>query len=381
MAEPVIVEAVRTPVGKRGGTLSRLHPTELLGQTLRELLDRSGAKDDIVEQVVGGCVTQAGEQSANVTRNAWLAAGLPYDTASTTVDAQCGSGQQAAHLVAGLIAGGVIDVGVSCGVESMSRVPLGTASGAQDGSPYPDAWDIDLPSQYEAAERIARKYGISREAADGLGLLSQERARQAWNNHRFKHETFGVKVPAGDDAWHLVEEDEGVRDTSFEALSALRPILPGGVHTAGTASQVSDGAAAILWASKKSATALGMRPRARIAAQALVGSDPSLNLDGSIAATRAVLGRSGLSLDDIDLVEVNEAFAAVVLAWTRTFAADMSKVNVNGGSIALGHPVGATGARLITSALHELERTDKEFALIAMCGGGGQASATIIQRI
>lgn len=380
MAEPVIVEAVRTPVGKRGGALSALHPTELLGQTYRELLARSGAHDDLVEQVVGGCVTQAGEQAANVTRNAWLAAGLPYDTAATTVDAQCGSGQQAAHLVAGLIAGGVVDVGISCGVEAMSRVPLGTASAA-GGSPYPATWDIDLPTQYEAAERIARKYGISREAADGLGLLSQERARQAWNNHRFKHETFGVKVPAGDDTWHLVEEDEAVRDTTFEALAALRPVLPGGIHTAATTSPVSDGAAAILWSSKKSATALGMRPRARVVAQSLVGADPSLNLDGSITATRAVLGRAGMTLDDIDLVEVNEAFAAVVLAWARTFDADMSKVNVNGGALALGHPVGATGTRLLVSALHELERTDKEFALVAMCAGGGQAAGTIIQRL
>ncbi|MDI2128533.1 steroid 3-ketoacyl-CoA thiolase [Yinghuangia seranimata] len=380
MAEPVIVEAVRTPIGKRGGALSELHPTELLGQTYRELLDRSGAHDDLVEQVVGGCVTQAGEQAANVTRTAWLAAGLPYDTGATTVDAQCGSGQQAAHLVAGLVAGGTIDVGISCGVESMSRVPLGSATQGP-GSPYPATWDIDLPTQYEAAERIARKYGVSREAADGLGLLSQERARQAWNNHRFKHETFGVKVPAGDDAFRLVEEDEGVRGTSFEALAALRPVLPGGIHTAGTTSQVSDGAAAILWASKKSATALGMRPRARVVAQALVGSDPSLNLDGAITATRAVLGRAGMSLDDIDLVEVNEAFAAVVLAWTKAFAADMSKVNVNGGALSLGHPVGATGTRLLVSALHELERSDKEFALIAMCGGGGQATGTIIQRL
>ncbi|MEU8139745.1 steroid 3-ketoacyl-CoA thiolase [Streptodolium elevatio] len=380
MAEPVIVEAVRTPVGRRGGALSGLHPAELLGQTYRELLARAGVHDDIVEQVVGGCVTQAGEQSANVARNAWLAAGLPYDTAATTVDAQSGSGQQAAHFVAALIAGGTIDVGISCGVESMSRVPLGTASAAA-GSPYPASWDIDLPTQFEAAERVARKYGVSREAADGLGLLSQERARQAWNNHRFKHETFGVKVPAGDDAWHLVEEDEGVRDTSFDALAALRPVLPAGIHTAGTIAQISDGAAAVLWSSKKSATALGLRPRARVVAQALVGSDPSLNLDGAIAATRTVLGRAGMSLDDIDLIEVNEAFAAVVLAWTKTFDADMSKVNVNGGAIALGHPVGATGTRLLTTALHELERTDKESALIAMCAGGGQATATLIQRL
>ena len=381
MAEPVIVEAVRTPVGRRGGGLSVLHPAELLGDTYRELVGRVGAKADIVEQVIGGCVTQVGEQSGNITRTAWLNAGLPYDVPATTVDCQCGSSQQANHLVAGLIAGGVIDVGIACGVESMSRVPLG-AAGPGAGSPYPPSWDIDLPTRWEAAERVARKYGVSREAADGLGLLSQERARQAWDEHRFDRETFGVKVPAQQDgAWDLVDTDEGLRATTLEGLAELRPVHPGGIHTAGNSSQVSDGAAAIMWAARDVATTLGMTPRARVVAQAVVGSDPVVHLDGTIPATRAVLGRAGMSLDDIDVIEVNEAFAAVVLAWTRTFDADMTKVNVNGGAIALGHPVGATGVRLITSALHELERGDGEFALVAMCAGGGLATATILQRL
>ncbi|WP_406281875.1 steroid 3-ketoacyl-CoA thiolase [Embleya sp. NBC_00896] len=381
MAEPVIVEAVRTPVGKRGGGLSTLHPADLLGLTYRELIERAGVKPDIVEQVIGGCVTQRGEQSANITRTAWLAAGLPYDVAATTVDSACGSSQQANHLVAGLIAGGVIDVGIACGVESTSRVPPGSAT-AGAGSPYPPSWDIDVPTPWEAAERIARRYGISREAADGLGLLSQERARQAWGNHRFKRETFGVKVPIGTDGdWGLVEHDEGVRDTTMEALAALRPVQPAGIHTAGNASQVSDGAAAIMWAAKDVALALGLTPRARMVAQAVVGSDPVLHLDGPIAATRAVLGRAGLSLDDIDVIEVNEAFASVVLAWARTFDADMTKVNVNGGAIALGHAGGAAGGRLIASAVHELERGGGEFALIVMCADGGMATGTIVQRL
>jgi acetyl-CoA C-acetyltransferase len=335
----------------------------------------------MIEQVVGGCVTQGGEQRGNIARTAWLAAGLPYDVAATTIDAQCGSGQQAGHLLAGLIAGKSIDFGIAAGVESMSRVPLGSAG---PGDLYPPSWDLDLPGHVEAAERLAGKFGIGREAADGYGLLSQERALQAVNNHRFKRETFAVLAPVTDaeGADHqLVEHDEGVRETSLEALGALKAIRPGGVHTAGNTSQVSDGAAAVLWASKKAAKALGMRPRARVVAQTMVGTDPALQLDGSVEATKAVLGRSGLTLGDMDVIEVNEAFAAVVLAWGRHFDADMTRVNVNGGAISLGHPVGATGARLIVSALHELERIDGEFALVTMCAGGGMASGTILQRL
>lgn len=390
-AEPVIVEAVRTPIGKRGGALANLHPAYLLGETYRELLGRTGIKADCVEQIVGGTVTHAGEQSMNPARNAWLTMGLPYETAATTVDCQCGSSQQASHMVANMIASGVIDIGISCGVEAMSRVPLGSGSKHGPGKPWPDEWNVDLPNQFEAAERIARRRGLTRERVDSLGLLSQERAAIAWSEERFKRETFAVQVPtteeeqaAGQGMWRLVDRDEGLRDTSMEALGRLKPVMPTAVHTAGNSSQISDGACALMWASRRTARALGLRPRARIVAQALVGSDPHFHLDGPIDATRAVLGKAGMSLKDIDVVEINEAFASVVLSWAQEFEGDLdglTKVNVNGGAIALGHPVGATGARLITTALHELERADKEFALITMCAGGALATGTIIQRL
>ena len=388
VAEPVIVEAVRTPIGRRGGALANLHPAYLLGETYRELLGRTGIHADCVEQIVGGTVTHAGEQSMNPARNAWLAMGLPYETAATTVDCQCGSSQQASHMTANMIAAGVIDVGISCGVEAMSRVPLGSGSKHGPGKPFPDEWNVDLPNQFEAAERIARNRQLTRENVDSLGLISQERAAIAWSEERFKKETFAVQVPttedeqrAGHGMWRLVDRDEGLRDTSMEALARLKPVMPTAVHTAGNSSQISDGASAIMWASKRMARALKLRPRARIVAQALVGADPHYHLDGPIDATRAVLGKAGMTLKDIDIVEINEAFASVVLSWAQVFGQDLEKVNVNGGAIALGHPVGATGARLITTALHELERSDKEFALITMCAGGALATGTIIQRL
>nr|WSY55294.1 steroid 3-ketoacyl-CoA thiolase [Streptomyces sp. NBC_00886] len=388
VAEPVIVEAVRTPIGKRGGALANLHPAYLLGETYRELLGRTGIHADCVEQVVGGTVTHAGEQSMNPARTAWLAMGLPYETAATTVDCQCGSSQQASHMTANMIAAGAIDVGISCGVEAMSRVPLGSGSKHGPGKPFPEEWNVDLPNQFEAAERIARNRQLTRENVDSLGLISQERAAIAWSEERFKKETFAVQVPttedeqrAGQGMWRLVDRDEGLRDTTMEGLARLKPVMPTAVHTAGNSSQISDGASAIMWASKRMARALKLRPRARIVAQALVGADPHYHLDGPIDATRAVLGKAGMTLKDIDIVEINEAFASVVLSWAQVFGQDLEKVNVNGGAIALGHPVGATGARLITSALHELERTDKEFALITMCAGGALATGTIIQRL
>ncbi|MCW2872267.1 steroid 3-ketoacyl-CoA thiolase [Actinacidiphila oryziradicis] len=387
-AEPVIVEAVRTPIGRRGGALANLHPAYLLGETYRELLGRTGIKADAVEQIVGGTVTHAGEQSMNPARNAWLAVGLPYETAATTVDCQCGSSQQANHMVANMIAAGVIDIGIGCGVEAMSRVPLGSGSKHGPGKPFPDEWNVDLPNQFEAAERIARRRGLSRADVDRLGVLSQQRAGQAWAEERFKRETFAVQVPTTEDEqlsgqgmWRLVDRDEGLRDTSMDALAGLKPIMPTAVHTAGNSSQISDGAAAVMWASKRMARALKLRPRARIVAQALVGADPHYHLDGPVDATRTVLGKAGMSMKDIDLVEINEAFASVVLSWAQVFDQDLDKVNVNGGAIALGHPVGATGARLIATALHELERADKEFALITMCAGGALATGTIIQRV
>ena len=376
MGTAVIVEAVRTPIGRRGGVLAGLHAAEVLGTAQAALLDRAGLEPAAVEQLAGGCVTQAGEQSNNVTRTAWLHAGLPYQAGCLTLDAQCGSAQHAVHLIAGLIAADAIGVGIGCGVEAMSRVPLRSNVGTGVGAPRPDTWDIDLPNQFVAAERIARRRGLARAEIDALGLRSQALARAAWAEGRFDREITPVKASGG-----TVDRDEGLRETSLDALARLRPVVQGGVHTAGTSSQISDGAAAVLLADADRARALGLRPRARIVAQCLIGAEPYFHLDGPIAATQRVLAASGMTLADIDLFEVNEAFAAVLLSWLRVLQPDEEKVNVNGGAIALGHPVGATGARLITTALHELERRDASTALITMCAGGAMATATIIERI
>jgi len=382
----VIVEAVRTPIGKRGGALAGLHPAELLGSAQTALLERAGVEPGRVEQVAGGCVTQAGEQSSNVTRTAWLHAGLPYQAGCLTLDAQCGSAQQAVHLVAGLIAAGAIETGVACGVEMMSRVPLGANLGVDVGKPRPGSWDIDLPNQYVAAERIAQRRGLSRAEVDRFGLRSQEAAQLAWSQRRFDREIVPVKAPVLDadrqptGETRTVDRDEGLRETSLEALARLRPVLEGGVHTAGTSSQISDGAAAILLMEAARARALGLRPRARIVAQCLIGAEPYYHLDGPIEATERVLGRGAMAIGDIDLFEVNEAFASVALSWLSVHRPDPDRLNVNGGAIALGHPVGSTGARLITTALHELERRDATTALITMCAGGAMSTATIIER-
>jgi len=386
MPEAVIVDAVRTPVGKRHGALSGLHPAQLLGLTQRGLLDRAGVDAATVGQVVGGCVTQAGEQSNNVTRNAWLYAGLPYTTACTTIDCACGSSQQAVHMVAGLIASGAIDTGIGCGVEAMSRVFLGQALTPETGSPAPEGWDIDYPDQFTAAERNAKKRGITRGAADAFGLSSQAKAKAAWADDRFAGQVLPVEAPVmtkegptGETA--VVTRDQGLRDTTAEALAGLKPVIPDGVHTAGNSSQISDGAAAVLLMSAERAAELGLRPRARIVASGMVGSDPYYHLDGPIDSTRHVLARAGMKLSDVDLVEINEAFASVVLSWASVLDADMDKVNVNGGAIALGHAVGSTGARLITQAVNELERSDRSTALVTMCAGGAHSTATIIERI
>jgi acetyl-CoA C-acetyltransferase len=383
----VIVEAVRTPIGKRGGTLAGLHAAELLGCAQTALLERAGVEPGGVEQVAGGCVTQAGEQSSNITRTAWLHAGLPYQTGCLTLDAQCGSAQQAVHLVAGLIAADAIQTGVACGVEVMSRVPLRANVGPDAGSPRPASWDIDLPNQYVAAERIAQRRGLSRADVDGFGLRSQTAAQAAWSQGRFDREVVPVKAPVLD-ADHrptgetrTVDRDQGLRETSLAALARLRPVLADGVHTAGTSSQISDGAAALLLLEAGRARALGLRPRARIVAQCLIGAEPYYHLDGPIAATQRVLDNSGMAIGDIDLFEVNEAFASVVLSWLSVHQPDLDRVNVNGGAIALGHPVGSTGARLLTTALHELERRDAATALITMCAGGAMSTATIIERL
>jgi acetyl-CoA C-acetyltransferase len=383
----VIVEAVRTPLGKRRGWLAGLHAADLLGASQVEVLKRSGIDPSLVDEVIGGCVTQAGEQSNNMVRRAWMHAGLPRQVASTVIDAQCSSGQQATHLVNAMILAGVIRTGVACGVESMSRIPLGGNVPEGLGDPRPPAWDIDLPNQFEGADRIARDRGFSRESVDAFGLASQQKARVAVDEGRFTREIFAVEAPVLDESGNptgetrTVDSDQGLRDTTLEGLAALNPVLEGGTHTAGTSSQISDGAAAVLWMDEDKAKALGLKPRARIVSHALVGSEPYYHLDGPVQSTAKVLEKAGMKMGDIDITEINEAFASVVLSWARVHNPDMDKVNVNGGAIALGHPVGSTGARLITTALHELERRDASTALVSMCAGGAQASGTIIERI
>jgi len=387
MGNPVIVEATRSPIGKRGGWLSGLHATELLGAVQKAVVDRAGIDAAEVEQAIGGCVTQFGEQSNNITRVAWLTAGLPDQVGATTIDCQCGSAQQANHLIAGLIATGAIDVGIACGIEAMSRVGLGANAGPDRSAIRAASWDIDMPDQFTAAERIAQRRGITRADIDHLGLLSQQRAKRAWDEHRFDREISPIEAPVLDEnkrptaERHMVSRDQGLRETTAEGLASLKPVIEGGIHTAGTSSQISDGAAAVLWMDEDKAKALGLRPRARIVAQALVGAEPYYHLDGPVQSTARVLEKAGMKMGDIDLVEINEAFASVVLSWAQVHEADMEKVNVNGGAIALGHPVGSTGSRLITTALHELERTGQSTALITMCAGGALSTGTIIERI
>ncbi|PWU50587.1 steroid 3-ketoacyl-CoA thiolase [Micromonospora sp. S4605] len=374
MTDAVIVDAVRTPIGRRDGALSTVKPVALLRHVLLGLIERTGVDPAAVEQVIGGCVSQVGEQGLGVTRNAWLATGLDPGVGCTTVDVSCGSAQQANHLVAALIATGAIEVGIACGVESMSRVPAGAnAPGGVDEHKLPDyPWDDPPGVQFGGAERIARREGLTRADLDGYGALSQQRAARAWAHGRYAAEV----LPLGG-----LARDEGLRPTTVETLAGLRPVMRGGLHTAGSTSQVSDGAAAVLWMSRRRADELGLRPRARLLHQVVTGADPYFLLDGPTVATRRILDRAGLKLADLDVVEVNEAFAAVVLSWARHHGADLGRVNVNGGAIALGHPMGATGARLLTTALHELERIDGELALVTMCCGGSQGTASVLQRI
>jgi len=386
----VIVEAVRSPLGRRNGGLATVHPADLLGAVQLAAVERSGIDPAQVGQVVAGCVTQTGEQTFDVARTAWLAAGLPINVAGTTVDSQCGSSQQATNLAAALVAAGVVDVALGCGVESMSRIPLGIAVSQGPGRPLPKTYfaRYEYATQFEAAERIADKWGITRADCDTFGLASQQRARRAWDEGRFEREVLPIDAPDVDDegkplaTTHAVTRDEGLRETSLEALAGLKPVArEDGVHTAGTSSQITDGASAVLLATAARARELGLRARARIVDQCLVGVDPVLMLTGPIDATRHLFDRTGLMMDDIDTVEINEAFASIVLAWERELKPDMEKVNPNGGAIAIGHPVGATGARLLTTALHELERTDGTFGLVTMCCGGGLGTGTIIERL
>ena len=387
----VIVDAVRTPIGRRNGGLSTLHPAELLGLAQKAIIERNGIDPAIVEQVVGGCVTQIGEQSFNVTRTAWLAAGLPLTTAATTVDTQCGSSQQATGLAASLIGSGVVDVAIACGVEVMSRVPIGSNS-KKDlglGVPIPKTYfeEYEMTSQFEGAERIADKWGVTRADTDNWGVESQARAARAWNEDRFSGQYIEVDAPEVNEAGEVVgtrrvSKDEGLRETTLEKLSSLKPVArPEGVHTAGNSSQISDGAAAVLMMTEEKAKALGLKARARIVDSCLVGVDPVLMLTGPIDATERLLERNNLKIGDIDVFEINEAFASVVLAWAKAVGADLERTNPNGGAIALGHPLGATGAFLVTKALNELERTGGRYAIISMCCGGGLGTGTLIERI
>jgi acetyl-CoA C-acetyltransferase len=379
--EAVIVEAVRTPIGKKNGALSGLHAAQILGAAQVEVIKRAGIEPSVVEQVIGGCVSQAGEQALNVTRTSWLAAGLPYETAATTVDTQCGSAQQANHLIAGLIEAGGIDAGIACGIEAMSRVGLGSNVINGPGSFLPPGWTLDMPNQFEGAERIAKNRGITRDDVDSFGLASQQKAAKAWADGRFDREVMPIEAPNAEGQNVVVDRDQGLRDTTLEGLAKLKPVIDGGIHTAGNSSQISDGAAAVLWMSAANAKELGLKPRARIRSQVVVGTDPYYLLDGPVDATRAILKKSGMTLKDIDLIEINEAFASVVLSFQRVHDADFEKINVNGGAIAIGHPVGSTGSRLITTALHELERSDKNTALVTMCCGGAIGTATILERL
>ena len=387
----VIIDAVRTPIGRRNGGLSTLHPAELLGLAQKAIIERNGIDPAIVEQVVGGCVSQIGEQSFNVTRTAWLAAGLPLTTAATTVDTQCGSSQQATGLAASLIGSGVVDVAIACGVEVMSRVPIGSNS-KKDlglGVPIPKTYfeEYEMTSQFEGAERIADKWGVTREDTDKWGVESQARAARAWNEDRFSGQYIEVDAPEVNEAGEAVgtrrvSKDEGLRETTLEKLSSLKPVArPEGVHTAGNSSQISDGASAVLMMTEEKAKSLGLKARARIVDSCLVGVDPVLMLTGPIDATERLLERNNLKIGDIDVFEINEAFASVVLAWAKAVGADLERTNPNGGAIALGHPLGATGAFLITKALNELERTGGRYAIISMCCGGGLGTGTLIERI
>ena len=392
MTDVVIVEAVRTPIGRRNGGLSTVHPADLLATVLREIVDRAGIDPAQVGQVVTGCVSQVGEQSFNVGRTAWLTAGLPLTTPATTVDTQCGSSQQATNLATSLVASGVVDVAIACGVELMSRVPIGSNSSKKLGLgvPIPKTYfgRYEFTSQFEGAERIADKWGITRADTDEFGLLSQQRAATAWAEGRFDSQVMPVDAPDVDEegnptgTTHRVERDEGLRETSLEALANLKPVArEDGVHTAGNSSQISDGASAVLMMTAEKARALGLRPRAKVVDTCLVGVDPVLMLTGPIDATQLLLQRTGMSIGDIDLFEINEAFASVVLAWQREVGADLERTNPNGGAIALGHPLGCTGTFLMTKAVHELERADLSTALVSMCCGGGLGTGTIIERV
>jgi acetyl-CoA acyltransferase len=383
--EVVIVEAARTPIGRghqAKGWYRDVHPNELLGTAYRAVIDRAGIDAALVEDVVAGAVSQVGEQSNNIARNAWLQAGLPVTTPATTVDRQCGSGQQAVSFAAGLIAAGAHDVMIGAGVEHMGRVPMGSNVAHADelGTPFTPALmeRYELVPQGISAEMIAAKWEIPRSEQDALGLRSHQLATRATDEGRFEREIIPIEADG-----ELRTTDQGIRrDTSLEQLAALKPAFKeDGTVTAGNSSQISDGAAAVLLMSREKADELGLAPRARIFDATTVGVDPVIMLTGPIPATRRLLERNGMTISDLDLIEINEAFASVVCAWRRELDPDMDRVNVNGGALALGHPLGSSGARLLTTLLHELERSDGELGLVTMCTAGGTGTGTLLQRV
>ena len=393
MRDVVIIDAIRTPLGRRGGVLSKEHPVETSALLLKELAKRNTLSPEVVDDVIYGCVSEVGAQSTNLARNVVLSAGWPYTIPGITLDRQCSSSQQAVHFAANQIGSGVHEIVVAGGTEFMSQIPLGANVGQNLGTPFTKSMaDLyDLTSQGLSAERIAEKWGISREEADEFGADSQQKAARAAREGRFKNEIIpvpGKKKTKNDDGtenWEdaVIDFDEGIRpSTTPETLAALKASFKeNGVHHAGNSSQITDGSAAILLTHPDKAKEMGWTPRARIVSQAVVGSDPALMLTGPITATPLALQRAGLSMRDIDLVEINEAFASVVLSWKREMNADMSKVNVNGGAIALGHPTGCTGARLFATIINELERTGGRYGLITMCVGGGIGTATVVERL
>ena len=394
MHEVVIVEAGRSAVGKRNGSLAGVHPADVLGPVMMEVINRAGISSGDVGQVVGGCINKVGAQAMNITRTAWLSHGGAEEVAATTVDAQCGSSQHAVNTAHALIASGVEDVVLACGVEAMSILPIGSdaMAGAKAGYGKPVSRsyfeNYEFVSQFEGAERIADKYGIDRSDTDAFGLQSQERAARAVAEGRFETQIIPVDAPVLDEEGNKTDEkitvtrDEIPRDTSLEQLAKLKPVArEDGVHTAGSSSQIADGASAVLLMSAEKAAELGVTPLARVLQTALVGCDPVLMLEGPIPATQKVLANEGITIDDVDVVEINEAFASVVLAWSKELQPDMEKVNPNGGAISLGHPLGGTGCFLTTKAVHELQRTGGRYGVITMCCGGGLGTGTLIERI
>jgi len=382
----VIVDAVRTPIGRRGGVLSGWHATDLAAQPLAALVERNDLDPALIEDVIMGCTMTVGEQAMNIARNAALAAGFPERVPGTTVDRQCGSAQQAIHFAAQAVLSGAMDIAVGAGIESMSRVPIGSTTEPGPGEAYGPLYTsrFELIHQGECAEEIARRWNVTRDQMDDLAFESHQRAARAQREGRFENEMITLETKSHDGAaTGMVTADEGVRpDTPREKLSALRPaFFEDGQVTAASSSQISDGAAAVLVMTEEKAVELGLTPRARFHTFAVAANDPQIMLTAPIPATAMILEKSGLRLEDIDLIEINEAFASVVLAWESEFHPDMTKVNVHGGAMALGHPTGCSGARLMSTLLNELERTGGRYGLQTMCEGGGQANATIIERL